>query len=113
MACPSIVRDCCAWAAGSARGKARGKQEAPPAKPRPKLEPLSADLMNFFVERRISRAVVERNTVQQERRWSHKRDRFVDMIGGCLGCLASLPLLSDVPQSSKDLAHCLCANCCA
>lgn len=42
--------------------------------------------MNFFVERRISRAVVERNAVQQERRWSHKRERFVDMIGACLGC---------------------------
>ena len=86
MAFPGVIRVWCAWAAGSARGKARGKQEAPPAKPRPKLEPLSADLMNFFVERRISRAVVERNAVQQERRWSHKRERYVDMIGACLGC---------------------------
>ncbi|KAK9834060.1 hypothetical protein WJX81_006707 [Elliptochloris bilobata] len=65
---------------GSARGKARGKQQAPPAKPRPRLVRLSDEMMAFFTNRGISPAVVERNGIQQEKRWSHKRERYVDMI---------------------------------
>jgi len=75
------VPDSACPAPGSARGKARGKRVEPPAKPTPKLEPLSPELLSFFAQRGISPAVVERNLVQQERRWSHKRERYVDMIG--------------------------------
>jgi hypothetical protein len=75
------VPDSACPAPGSARGKARGKRVEPPAKPTAKLEPLSPELLSFFAQRGISPAVVERNLVQQERRWSHKRERYVDMIG--------------------------------
>ena len=74
-------------ATGSALGKARGKQQAPPAKPRPRLVRLSDDMMAFFVSRGISPKVVERNGVQQEKRWSHKHERYVDMIGARRACV--------------------------